>query len=44
MFQQFQGGKLALLAANNRFLSLNSDETIVCESQRAGNDEMINIR
>ena len=41
----FQDGKLALLGANNKFLSLNEeDETIVCEKQRAGEDEMIKIR
>lgn len=41
----FQDGKLALLGANNKFLSLNEeDETIVCEKQRAGDNEMIKIR
>lgn len=40
----FQEGKLALLGANNRFLSLNSDDCLVCESQRAGPSEMIVIR
>jgi hypothetical protein len=34
-----------LLAANNRFLSVNTDEdVVVCESQRAGDAEMVKIR
>ena len=38
-------GKLALLGANSRFLCVNTDEEIViCESQRAGKAEMINVR
>lgn len=41
----FQDGKLALLGANSKFLSLNGeDETIVCEKSKAGDDEMIKIR
>jgi hypothetical protein len=33
------------LGANNRFLTVNAEEEIiVCESQRAGEAEMIKIR
>lgn len=41
----FQEGKLALLGANSRFMTLNeSSETVECSMQRAGEDEMIKIR
>ena len=41
----FQDGKLALMAANNRFLSVSeSDETLVCDKLKAGENEMIKIR
>ena len=41
----FQDGKLALMAANNRFLSVSeSDETLVCDKLKAGEGEMIKIR
>ena len=41
----FQDGKLALMAANNRFLSVSeSDETLVCDKLKAGESEMIKIR
>ena len=41
----FQDGKLALLGANSRFMTLNeSSETVECSMQRAGEDEMIKIR
>jgi protein FRG1 len=36
---------MALLGANNRFLTLNeSSETVMCEKQRAGDDEMVQVR
>lgn len=41
----FQEGKLAILGPNGCFLSLkDSDDTVVCDRQRAGDDEMIKIR
>ena len=41
----FQDGKLALMGANSRFMTLNeSSETVECSMQRAGEDEMIKIR
>lgn len=40
----FQDGKLALLGANNRFLTVSDEETIVCEKQRATDSEMVNVR
>jgi len=41
----FQDGKLALLGANNRFLTIDeSSETVECTVQKAGNSEMIKIR
>ena len=41
----FQDGKLAILGPNNRFLSLDSDsETLICDKQKAGDDEMVKVR
>lgn len=41
----FQDGKLALMAANNRFLSISKeDETLVCDKLKAEENEMIKIR
>ncbi len=41
----FQDGKLALLGGSNKFLSLDDQsESIVCDKQKAGDDEMIKIR
>ena len=41
----FQDGKLALLGANSRFVTLNeSSETVECSMQRASEEEMIKIR
>ena len=41
----FQDGKLALLGANNRFLTINdSNESLECTQTKAGSTEMIKIR
>jgi len=41
----FQDGKLALLAANSMFMTVNEDDdTIVCDKQKAGKSEMLKIR
>ncbi|XP_046569053.1 protein FRG1-like isoform X1 [Haliotis rubra] len=40
----FQEGKMALNGFNGCFLSANEDGAIMCESRKAGPDEMIKIR
>ncbi len=40
----FQDGKLALLGANGKFLSLGDEDTVECSKQRATESEMIKVR
>ena len=44
-FDVLQDGKLALLAANSKFLSVSSsDESLICDKLNAQENEMIKIR
>lgn len=43
-YSQFQEGKTALLAANDRFLGLDEDDNVVAVSDTAGTDQMVTIR
>ena len=40
----FQDGKLALLGANDKFLSVSSDESVLCDKAKVGESEIIRIR
>lgn len=40
----FQEGKTALLAGNNRFLSVSEDDTLICNKLTAGESEMLKFR
>ena len=40
----FKDGQLALMAANNRFLSVSSEDVLICDKLKAEKNEMIKIR